>query len=68
MQRLFSLEEMNIIEMYSGKTKAILIQNIRFATPYMEKRFRIMAKRIIEKLSLLSEEEFQTMERFTAFE
>jgi len=54
MQRLFSLEEMNIIEMYSGKTKAIVIQNIRFAAPYMEKRFRIMSKRIIEKLSLLS--------------
>lgn len=68
MQRLFSLEEMNIIEMYSGKTKAIVIQNIRFTAPYMEKRFRIMAKRIIEKLSLLSEEEFQTLERFTAFE
>ena len=68
MQRLFSLEEMNIIERYSGKTKAILIQNIRFAAPYMDKRFRIIAKRIIEKLSLLTEEEFQTLGLFTAFE
>ena len=55
---LFSLEEMNIIEMYHGKTKETLIHNMRNAVPYMDKHFRKMTMRIIEKMELLTEEAY----------
>ena len=65
---IFNLDEMNIMEMYSGQTKEILIQNMKFALPYMESNFQKITKGIIEKLSLLSEEDYQNMVLFTSFE
>lgn len=64
----FSLEEMNIIEMYRGKTKEILIHNMRFAAPYMDKHFRKMTMRIIKKMELLTEDEYMNLILFTAIE
>jgi hypothetical protein len=66
--RLFSLEEMNIIEMYRGKTKEITIHNMRFAAPYMDKHFRKMTMRIIEKINLLTEDDFVNLLLFTVME
>lgn len=65
---LFSLEEMNIIEMYQGKTKESTIQNMRFAAPYMDKHFRKMTMRIMEKTDLLTEADFMNLLLFTAME
>ena len=65
---LFSLEEMNIIEMYQGKTKDSTIQNMRFAAPYMDKHFRKMTMQIMEKTDLLTEEDFLNLMLFSAME
>jgi len=65
---LFSLEEMNIIEMYRGKTKEVLILNMRSAVPYMDKHFRKMTMRIIEKMKLLTEDEYINLILVTAIE
>ena len=57
----FTVEEMNLLSIYRGKSKEEVTEKIAFALSFMDPDMREFAKRTVKKVNSLSDEEFATL-------
>ena len=57
----FTVEEMNLLNIYRGESKEEVTEKITFALSFMDKDMRELAKRTVKKVNSLSDQEFATL-------
>ena len=57
----FTVEEMNLLNIYRGETKEEVTEKIAFALSFMDKDMRELAKRTVKKVNSLSDQEFAAL-------
>ena len=53
-----TVEEINLLSIYTGSSKRELIENMTAALPYMDADMRELAKRTLAKVDALTETEY----------
>lgn len=61
MYEKFNVEETNLLCIYREPTLKDTIQNMRAALPEMDMEMRELTQEILDKLNILTEEEFNSM-------
>ena len=57
----FTVEEMNLLSIYRGKSKEEVTEKIAFALSFMDSDMRKLAKRTVKKVNSLSNQEFAAL-------
>ena len=57
----FTVEEMNLLSIYKGKSKEEVTEKIAFALSFMDSDMRELAKRTVKKGNSLSDQEFAAL-------
>ena len=57
----FTVEEMNLLNIYRGESKEEVTEKITFALSFMDKDMRELAKRTVKKVNSLSDQEFAAL-------
>ena len=68
MNKIFTVEETNLLSIYHEDGKAQLIENMTAALPFMDEDMRELATRTLEKIAPLTGEEFAELAIFAADE
>ncbi len=63
-----SVEETNLLSIYTDSSKQALIENINAALPYMDADMRELAGRTMQKVDALTEEEYAELAVYAADE
>ena len=63
-----SVEETNLLSIYTDSSKQALIENINAALPYMDADMRELAQRTMQKVDALTEEEYAELAVYAADE
>ena len=63
-----SVEETNLLSIYTDSSKQALIENINAALPYMDADMRELAQRTMQKMDALTEEEYAELAVYAADE
>ena len=63
-----SVEETNLLSIYTDSSKQALIENINAALPYMDADMRELARRTMQKMDALTEEEYAELAVYAADE
>ena len=64
----FTVEETNLLSIYTGESKQELIQNMTAALPFMDEDMRKFAERTISKVDALTEAEYGELSLYAANE
>ena len=64
----FTVEEMNLLSIYHEGSQEQLRENMNAALPYMDADMRELAKRTLQKISPLTENEYAELAIFAADE
>ena len=57
----FTVEEMNLLSIYRGKSKEEVTEKIAFALSFMDPDMQELAKRTVKKVNNLSDQEFASL-------
>ena len=57
----FTVEEINLLSIYNGKSKEEVTEKIAFALSFMDSDMRELAKHTVKKVNSLSDEEFAAL-------
>ena len=57
----FTVEEMNLLNIYRGESKEEVTEKITFALSFIDKDMRELAKRTVKKVNSLSDQEFAAL-------
>ncbi len=63
-----SVEETNLLSIYADSSKQALIENINAALPFMDADMRELAQRTMQKVDVLTEEEYAELTVYAADE
>ena len=63
-----SVEETNLLSIYTDSSKQALLENINAALPYMDADMRELAQRTMQKMDALTEEEYAELAVYAADE
>ena len=64
----FTVEETNLLSIYTGESKQELIENMTAALPFMDEDMQKFAERTISKVDALTEAEYGELSLYAADE
>jgi len=64
----FTVEESNLLSIYTEDSKRVLLENINAALPYMDADMRELAQHTMKKVDALTEEEYTELAVYAADE
>ncbi len=68
MMNRFTVEETNLLSIYTGKDRQELIDNLTAALPYMDEDMKEIASRALTKVAAMTEAEYGELSLYSADE